>query len=112
MRIIFKSALERLGFEVVGTAKDGKEALDRCVETKPDIILLDMALEGMDCVTLTRAITERDPQANVILLVAEDSGDPNSIIEAVRAGVKGYIRKPVSVEELETRLANMLRRRQ
>lgn len=109
MRIMLKNVLETFGFEVVATGKDAREVVDKFAETKPDIALIDVELEGMDCVDLIRTITEHYPSAAVILLVPEGSDDPDVIVEAVRAGVKGYIRKPLSAEELKTRIGSTLR---
>ncbi|MEE9202013.1 MAG: response regulator, partial [Dehalococcoidia bacterium] len=71
MRIILKNALEMLGFEVVAVAKNAREVLDKCVETKPRMALIDLALEGMDSVALTRAITLVDPSVVVMLMVPQ-----------------------------------------
>jgi len=112
MRIMLNNALETLGFEVVAIAKDGREALDMYTEQNPDITLVDVALEKPDCISVVRALTERDPSAAVALLIPENMDDPDFIVEAVRAGVKSYIKKPLSGDEMNKRLAKLLRRRE
>jgi len=110
-RIILANALETLGFEVVAVAKDGREALDKFTQHGPDIVLIDLALEGIDGIAVVRALTAHDPSAAVALLIPEGMDDPDVIVEAVRAGAKSYIKKPTSGEEVERRLANLLKRR-
>jgi len=110
MRIILNNALEQLGFEVVAIAKDGKEALDMYAERNPDITLVDVALEGIDGIDVVRTLTTRDPSAAVALLIPEKMDDPDVIVEAVRAGAKAYIKKPLSGEEIKKRLGKLIRR--
>jgi two-component system chemotaxis response regulator CheY len=111
-RIILSNALEALGFEVVAIAKDGREALDKFTEYSPDIALIDLELEGIDGISVVHALTAQDPSAAVALLIPEGKDDPDIIVEAVRAGAKSYIKKPLSGEEISKRLANLLKRRE
>lgn len=110
MRIMLQNTLETLGFDVCATAKDGKECLDRCVETKPDIVLVDMALDGLDYASLVSTISQENPAVNVIMTVPEGLDDPDVIVAAVRAGIKGYIKKPLSAEDLRARFQRILRK--
>lgn len=109
-RIILRSVLERLRFKVVAVCKDSQEVLDKYVETKPDLVLVDLMLTGMDCVTLIHAMTTENPSAIIFLLVPEGSDDSDVIVAAVRAGIKGYFRKPLSAEEIEARMGIILKR--
>ncbi len=111
-RILLTNTLETLGFEVVAIAKDGREALDKFTQHSPDIALIDLALEGMDGVSVIRALATSDPSAAVALLIPEDMDDPDVIVEAVRAGAKAYIKKPTSGEEIKARLTKLLKRRE
>ena len=108
-RIILANALEMLGFEVVATAKDGREALDKFAQVKPDIALIDLALERLDGIDVVRALTKQNPSAAIALLIPEDIDDPEVIVEAVRAGAKSYIKKPTSGEEVKRRLTSLLK---
>ena len=111
-RIILTNALEALGFEIVAIAKDGREAIDKFTQCSPDIALIDLALEGIDGIDVVRALTAQDPSAAIALLIPEGKDDPDIIVEAVRAGAKAYIKKPLSGEEINKRLCNLLRRRE
>ncbi|MBN1762622.1 MAG: response regulator [Methanomicrobia archaeon] len=110
MRIMVTTALERLGFEVVGMAKDGEDAVTKYMELKPDITLVDIGLEGIDGIEVTRRIVKEDPAALVLILIAESIDIPDIIVEAVRAGAKGYIKKPLSETEIEKRISGALGR--
>ena len=109
-RIILSNALEAIGFEVVAIAKDGREALDKFAQLKPDLALIDLALEGIDGIEVLRALTKQDPSAAIALLIPENMDDPDIIVEAVRAGAKSYIKKPTSGEEVKRRLTSLLKR--
>jgi len=110
MRIMVTTALEKLGFEVLGTAKDGEDAVAKYMELKPDITLLDIGLDGLDGIEVTRKIVQEDPAAVVIMLIMESTDIPDIIVEAVRAGAKGYIKKPLSEAEIEKRISGALER--
>lgn len=110
MRIMVTTALEKLGFEVLGTAKDGEDAVAKYKELKPDITLLDIGLDGLDGIEVTRKIVQEDPAAVVIMLIMESTDIPDIIVEAVRAGAKGYIKKPLSEAEIEKRISGALER--
>ncbi len=109
--IMLTTVLEKLGFEVVGTAKDGKEAIDKYMKLKPDVMLVDAALEDIDGIEATRIIETENSSGIVILMVAESSDTPDLIVEAVKAGIKGYLRKPFSAEEIEARIEGVLKKR-
>jgi two-component system chemotaxis response regulator CheY len=111
-RILLNNALETLGFDVVAIAKDGREALDKFAQCNPDITLVDLALEGIDGIDVVRELTTSNPSAAVALLIPENMDDPDIIVEAVRAGAKAYIKKPLSGEEIVKRLSKMVGRRE
>ena len=110
MRIMLTTALEKLKFDVLDTAKNGNEAVDKYKKLKPDITLVDIALNGIDGIEVIRRIVEEDPSAVVIMLIEEASDIPDIIVEAVRAGARGYMKKPVTEDELEKRISSALGR--
>ena len=107
MRIILPNVLERLEFEIA-TAKDGREALDKYFELKPDIMLIDLVIAEPYDFAVVHAIQNQDPSAVVILMIPERLDEPDVIVDAVRAGVKGYIREPISPDELQALLVKTL----
>ncbi len=90
--------LEVAGFEVVGVAATGKEAVARFPAARPHVVVLDLQIPEPNGVEVTRAVLERDPSARVLILSA--SGEQADVLEAVKAGATGYLVKSASREEL------------
>ena len=84
--------------ELVGEAGSGAEAIDRCAELQPDVILMDLVMSGMDGAATTRAIKDRWPHVQIIALTSFKEQD---LVEgALQAGAIGYLLKNVSADEL------------
>ena len=86
------------GFEIVGEAADGQAALDAYAELKPDVVLMDIRMPGMDGVEATRRLCVSWPEARVIILTTFD--DNANVFEGLRAGALGYLLKDLSGQEL------------
>ena len=84
--------------ELVGEAASGKEAMDLCAQTEPEVILMDMMMPDMDGAEATRLIRECYPSAQVIALTSFQEED--LIERALQAGAIGYLLKNVPAEEL------------
>ncbi len=110
MRILLTTTLESLGLKVVATAKDSQEAADKYLELKPNIVLLDLAIADVNDFAVIRAIQKDNPSAAIILMIPEKLDIADVIVDAVRAGAKGYMKKPISPEELKARIGSALRR--
>lgn len=85
-------------FSIVGEAKDGREAVQRASELRPDVILMDLRMPELDGVGAMREIQENDPEARFIVLTTYDSEE--AIFDAINAGAKGYLLKDASRDEL------------
>jgi DNA-binding NarL/FixJ family response regulator len=85
-------------FQVVGTASNGEKAIEDIANLKPDIVLIDIEMPGMDGLTATKIICERYPEVKVVVLSAYD--DDNYLLRALRAGAKGYLLKNITSQEL------------
>ncbi|MGO4596699.1 response regulator [Terrabacter sp. 2RAF25] len=100
---IHRGFVERVeGFEVVGTARTGDEALSLVEEHRPDLVLLDLYLPdtfGLDLLTRLRAA---GASCDVLVITAAKEAD--SVRRAVREGVVGYVLKPFAFPDLEQRL--------
>jgi DNA-binding NarL/FixJ family response regulator len=84
--------------EVIGEAGDGQAALDAYTGLKPDVVLMDVRMPGMDGVEATRRLRAAWPEARVIILTTFD--DDTYVFEGLRAGASGYLLKDVSGQEL------------
>jgi DNA-binding NarL/FixJ family response regulator len=84
--------------EVVGAAQDGVEALDLAMQTKPDLVLMDLKMPGMNGVEATRRIHERLPETKILVLTTFD--DDEWVFDAVRAGATGYLLKDTPREKV------------
>ena len=93
-----------LGIEVVGEARDGREAVARYAELRPDVVLMDLRMPRMDGIAATQAIRQGDPQARVIVLTMYE-GDVD-IHRALAAGAIGYLLKEVPAAELVQAIRN------
>jgi DNA-binding NarL/FixJ family response regulator len=86
------------GIEVVGTAVNGQQAIERAQECQPDVILMDVRMPVMDGVAATTKIRRRLPDCQVLMLTTFD--DEEYIIKALQAGASGYLLKDIPAEDL------------
>jgi DNA-binding NarL/FixJ family response regulator len=89
---------EEPDFEVVGTAGDGAAALKLAEATKPDVIVMDLVMPGMDGIEATRRIHRHHPDARVLVLTT--FADDRRVREAIQAGATGYLLKDVLKADL------------
>lgn len=104
--IIRKIDWERLGFEVVGDAENGEEALEKIEQLEPDVVMTDIRMPYMDGLTLTARIRQKYPSVKVLIFSGFD--DFEYAQQAIKLNVTEYILKPVNVEEL-TEILNRVR---
>ena len=86
------------GLELVAEAGSGEEAVRLCEQTRPDVVLMDLVMPGMDGAAATRAIREHCPEIQVIALTSFK--DKDLVEGALQAGAIGYLLKNVSADEL------------
>lgn len=96
-RRILRRALEPAGYSIV-EAEDGLKGLDKYSEEKPDLVILDMIMPGMEGLEVLARILEQDPQAKVIISTADIQSSTR--IMAKEAGALGFINKPVDADSL------------
>jgi DNA-binding NarL/FixJ family response regulator len=90
---------EFAGVEVVAEAGDGREALELIPQHHPDIVLMDISMPGLNGLEATRRIVKQHPDVRVIVLSMHES--ERQVLEALRAGVSGYVLKGSAPKELE-----------
>jgi DNA-binding NarL/FixJ family response regulator len=94
-----RSMLSALGdYEVVGEAKDGKEACQQAIALMPDLILTDLSMPGMNGIDAVATIKRRSPQIRIVALTVHKAQE--YVREALRVGVDGYVLKDASFDEL------------
>jgi two-component system response regulator NreC len=85
-------------FEVVAEASDGEQAVDLALESRPDVILMDITMQGMDGMEATRRLRVLCPQCLVLALTVHD--DKQYLMQMLAAGASGYITKQAAADEL------------
>ena len=84
--------------EIVGEASDGKEAIEKARELRPDVVVMDIAMPEMDGLEATRRIRKKNPAIRVIILTQYDNKE--YVLSAVKAGAAGYLPKRALGSEL------------
>jgi len=95
------------GLEVVGEAGDGQEALEKARTLKPDLILLDLNMPGLDGLAALPQIREQSPDSRVLILTMHD--DVSYLQQALNAGASGYVLKRAVDSELLLAIETVLR---
>ena len=86
------------GFDVVGEARDGDEAIRLAEELQPEVILMDVTMPEVDGVEATRQIRQQQPDVRIVMLTMH--ADQEVLAAAIRAGASGYLVKDCSTEEI------------
>ena len=92
--------------QVIGEVSDGLEAVQKCVELQPDLILLDISLPSLNGINAARQIRKLVPESKVIFLTQESSADV--VQEALNLGARGYVVKIKAAKELLTAVEAVL----
>ncbi len=94
-----RSMLQREpGIEIVGEARNGREAVELCRSLRPDLILMDVRMPEMDGLEATRTIKRELPETGVLMVTMHENRD--YMLEATKAGAAGYVLKDASRNEL------------
>ncbi|MEJ2008798.1 MAG: response regulator transcription factor [Acidobacteriota bacterium] len=102
-----KTILDREGFEIVGEASDGGEAVSRALELRPDLVVLDIGMPVMTGIEAATEIRKSVPSAKLILLTVHTEN--RYILEALRSGIRGYVLKSRAAGELIEAIQEVLR---
>ena len=98
--------LNQPGFEVVGEAEDGDDAITQTLELEPDILLLDVAMPRLPGLEAMRAIMTKSPRVKIVLLTSTIS--TQQVIEALQIGARGIVLKDSVVGDLAQALRAVL----
>ena len=103
----FRALLERHGFRVIGEASDGQEAVRLAQKVRPQVAVLDLSMPLLSGIEASRQIISNSPETKTILLTMYK--EDQYILEALRAGVSGYILKTKGTKELVDAIRQVLR---
>ena len=95
MRRMLSDILKKEGFEVCGEAENGKEAIEKYQQLKPDLVTMDIVMPKMDeidGIAAVKEILKIDPQATIVMVSA--MGQHSLVVEAIQAGAKDFVTKP------------------
>lgn len=106
MRMMIKNILTEAGFEIVAEAENGKQAVEKYTEYKPDLITMDITMPEMDGISAVKEILAADGGAKVVMCSA--MGQQAMVIEAIQAGAKDFIVKPFKNERVLEAVSKVL----
>jgi len=106
IRLVQREALSSGGYQIVGEASTGREAVEKYAALKPDLIVLDITMPEMNGLAAMKRILEADPGARIIICSA--IGQQSLIVEAIKAGARDFIVKPFKPERLLRAIAKVL----
>ena len=94
-------------YKIVGKAMDGKEAVEKAFELKPDIIFMDISMPGLNGIEATKIIVEKLPGIKILALTQHDENE--YVLQILNAGGSGYLLKNSKKEEFEEAIESVLR---
>ena len=92
MRTMVSDILEKAGFEVLGQAESGVQAIEKYKQLKPDFVTMDIVMPEMGGIDAVREIRKMDPNAKILMCSA--MGQQALVVEAMQAGARGFVVKP------------------
>lgn len=105
MRMTIKRILENHQIEVVGEAENGIEAIKKYKLVQPDLVIMDISMPLMDGIEAVKRIRAYDDTANIIICSLQ--GQRACVMEAIRAGAKSYLIKPIRDDKLMQEIAKL-----
>ncbi|MBM7555816.1 response regulator [Halanaerobacter jeridensis] len=106
MRTMLAKIVEDNGYEVVGKAENGEDAIQQYKELEPDLVTMDITMPGMDGIEATKEIIDYDPDARIVVCSA--MGQKPMVLEAIEAGAKDFIVKPIKPDKVKETLEKLL----
>ena len=106
VRTTLSAVLSQSGFEVVGEASSGIEAMEQYARLKPDVVTMDVVMPKMSGIEATKKIIKSFPGAKIVMISA--MGQESLVMEAIHVGAKDYLIKPFSSHEVTKTLDHVL----
>ena len=98
MRMMIKDILTKNGYSIAGEAENGAVAVEKYLETKPDLVMMDITMPEKDGIQALKEIRAKDPSASVIMCSA--MGQQAMVIEAIQNGARDFIVKPFAADRI------------
>ncbi len=106
MRMMVKNILIKEGYEVVGEAENGAQAVEKFKELKPDLVTMDITMPEMDGISAVKEIMKINKGAKVVMCSA--MGQQAMVIDAIQAGAKDFIVKPFQPDRVIEAISKVL----
>ena len=106
MRVALGNMLKEWGFEIVGEAANGKQAIEKYRELQPDLVTMDLTMPVMSGLDAIKEIIPEFPDAKIIMITA--LGKKRFIVDAIENGAKDFITKPFTPEKLKSVIDNIM----
>ena len=106
MRMMIRMMFVEAGHEVVGEASSGQEAIDMYAVLNPDLVTMDITMEGMDGINSVKGIMHKHPDAKIIMCSA--MGQQQMILDAIEAGARDFIVKPFQRDRVLSALNKLI----
>jgi two-component system, NarL family, response regulator DegU len=107
---LLKNLVKVLGtfpeLEVVGTSQDGEDAVEDIVRVRPQLVLLDLELPGINGIQVTQRVKRRAPEVEILILTSFE--DEQKVYEAIQAGASGYLVKRVGPEKIRSSIREVM----
>ena len=107
---LLKNLVKVLGtfpeLEVVGTSQDGEEAVEDIIRVRPELVLLDLELPGLNGIQVTQRVKRRAPEVEILILTSFE--DEQKVYEAIQAGASGYLVKRVGPEKIRSGIREVM----
>ena len=108
MRTVLKKMLSEAGFNVVGEAGNGIQAIEMAQQLKPDIVTLDITMPEMDGIEAIEKILEVSPNTKIIMCSA--MGQHSKVVEAIKKGARDFVVKPFEKTRVLQAIYNVMNR--
>lgn len=106
MRMMIKDILSKNGFNVIGEAADGAQAVEKYKELTPDLVTMDITMPEMDGIEAVREIMKTGSDVKVIMCSA--MGQQSMVLDAIQAGAKDFIIKPFNADRIKEAVDKVL----
>ena len=98
MRMMMGKVFKEAGYEIVGQASTGVEAVEKYLDLRPDLVMMDITMPEMSGIEAVKEIMELDPKAKIIMCSA--MGQKSMVLESIEAGARNFIIKPFEPQKL------------